>query len=257
MKKALLLSVLSMAFVAPAMAEEKPAVPVERTTVNSGAPWGYVGAGAAHKWGDLAEGYASCSTGTSQSPINIDKFMESASETITPAYQAGPLVVVNTGNTVQVNLAGEGFSAGGKAYKLQYFEFHTPSEHYIDGAPYPMEVQFVHKADDGAMVIIAVMLKVGAHNPLIEGVWQNVPMAGSVKQVDGVEINAADLMPADKKFYSYEGSLTAPPCTEGVQWFVMQDPITLSAAQLKAFQAVFPVNARPIQDLNGRTVQGN
>jgi carbonic anhydrase len=193
-----------------------------------------------------------------QSPINIDKFLQEDLPDMMPAYQAGALSVVNNGHTVQVNVtAGSGMNVGGVQYELLQLHFHTPSEHYLDGAPYPMEMHLVHKAADGSLGVVSVMMKIGAHNPVIEGIWQNVPAAGSTKDVVGVELNAADLLPASLDYYKYEGSLTSPPCTEGVAWHVLKEPIELSEVQLTAFQSVFPVNARPVQPLNDRVVTGD
>ncbi|MGB0720475.1 MAG: carbonic anhydrase, partial [Bdellovibrionales bacterium] len=223
-----------------------------------GAHWDYTNLGGAAGWGHVDEAFGVCDTGAAQSPINIDKFMQTDLAPLALAYQDAPLVVGNNGHSVQADYAaGSTLTLDGKAYTLKQLHFHTPSEHYIDGAPYPMEVHLVHAADDGALAVIGVMIKVGAHNPVIEGIWQNVPPAGDVKTVEGVAYNAADLLPGDKSYYSYEGSLTTPPCSEGVTWFVMKSPIELSMEQLKAFQSVFPVNARPIQPLGGRIVKGD
>ena len=219
--------------------------------------WGYRFGNGAHRWGDISPDYALCKTGQEQSPINISAFLKTDLPALTPSYQAVPLEVANTGKSVQVNAAAGGFVLNGNAYRLEHVHFHTPSEHYIDGAPYPMELHMVHKSDGGALAVIGVMLKVGEHNPVIEGIWQNVPAAGEAKPVSGVSINPADLLPSGRDYYMYDGSLTTPPCSEGVTWFVMKDSITLSPIQLKAFQAVFPVNARPINLLNDRVVRGN
>jgi len=245
MKKALLIAALSVCASVPAMAADAQG-------------WGYMGDGAPHKWGGLDPAFEACKSGVAQSPINIDQYLQVAMPIFDGAYKPSPLQVVNSGRTVQVNYApGSGFSANGKAFELVQIHFHTPGEHYIDGAPYPLEAHFVHKSEDGLLGIVAVMFKVGAANPSIEGIWQNVPVAGTVKAVRGVEIDASNLMPEDKSYYAYDGSLSEPPCSEGVKWFVMEEPIELSAVQLRAFQAVFPVNARPIQPLGGRVVRGN
>ena len=220
--------------------------------------WGYVGAGAPHRWGELSSMYEVCAIGKRQSPVNVDTIVEAVLPPLGGSYHDVPLEVANSGHTVQVNYAaGSGFKAASKDYNLVKLSFHTPSEHYVDGAPYPMEVQLEHKAADGSFAVVAVMIKVGKHNPVVEGIWQNVPVAGAVKAVDGVSINAASLLPADKGYYKYDGSLTTPPCTEGVAWHVMKQPIEISAEQLKAFLAVFPVNARPIQPLGERVITGN
>lgn len=248
MKRALLISVaFGVLAVGPAFAD----------THESKAHWGYKGAGAAHHWGDLSEEYHACKAGLKQSPVNIDKYSQVELPALELSYNAVPLEVLNNGHTVQVNYAeGSSMSVGGKTFNLLQFHFHTPSEHYLDGAPYPMSVHFVHKADDGQLGVVGVMMKVGEHNPVIEGIWQNVPASGETKSALGVELNAMDLLPEAKGYYAYEGSLTTPPCTEGVAWHVMKDPIEVSAAQVTAFQSIFPVNARPIQDLHGRVVQG-
>jgi len=221
--------------------------------------WGYTGAGAAPYWGNLDAAYSACKDGAKQSPVNISKFLQEDLAPLEEAYSPSPLHVVNNGHTIQVNFKeGSGFTVAGVKYNLLQAHFHTPSEHYLDGAPYPMEVHFVHKANDGTLGVVGVMMKVGVHNPAVEGIWQNAPIqAGQEKIVDSVEINAADLLPASLDYYKYEGSLTTPPCSEGVQWHVLKLPIAISEKQLKAFQALFPVNARPVQSLNGRVVTGD
>ena len=239
-------------------AEVEPAAAEARDT-QAHTAWGYSGANAAPYWGTLDTAYEVCQQGSQQSPINIAKFLQEDLPNLSFQYKPSPLEVENNGHTIQVNYApASGFSTGDKSYNLSYIDFHTPSEHYLDGAPYPMEAHLVHKALDGSIAHIAVMMKVGEHNPLVEGIWLNAPIeTGATKTPSGVEISAADLLPVSKAYYKYEGSLTTPPCTEGVQWYVMKDPIEISEQQLKAFQALFPVNARPVQALNDRVVTGD
>ncbi len=235
----------------------KHAEPQEQPALEEQVQWGYEGAGAAAHWGGLDAAYEVCKSGLKQSPVNIEKYSQVDLPQLEISYNAVPLEVMNNGHTVQVNYAqGSSMSVGGKTFELLQFHFHTPSEHYLDGAPYPMEVHFVHKAEDGTLGVLSVMMKVGEHNPVIEGIWQNVPMAGKTKDVVMVQVNAFDLLPEDLGYYQYEGSLTTPPCTEGVQWHVMKTPIEVSAEQVTAFQGLFPVNARPVQDLHGRVVKG-
>ncbi|HOO81179.1 MAG TPA: carbonic anhydrase family protein [Alphaproteobacteria bacterium] len=223
------------------------------------AHWGYSGGEAAPYWGTLDGSYELCASGQEQSPVNIAKFLQEDVPDITLSYKPSSLNVVNNGHTIQVNYdAGSGFEAAGVNYNLLQLHFHTPSEHYLDGAPYPMEMHLVHKAADGTLGVIGVMMKIGGHNPVIEGVWQNAPIqAGGSKSIESVEINAADLMPASLEYYKYDGSLTTPPCSEGVRWHVLKEPIEISEMQLKAFQALFPVNARPVQSLNDRVITGD
>ena len=242
------------------MASEEPAAaPVmEAHMEHKAAHWGYGPQDGAHRWADLSEAYALCGQGTEQSPINIDRFLQEDLPDIGASYVPLPLEVENSGHSVHVNFTpGSGFNVADTYYELQHIHFHTPSEHYLDGSPFPMEGHLVHKAADGTLAVIGVMMKLGAHNPVIEGIWQNVPPAGEVKAVKNVEINAQMLMPENLDYYKYQGSLTTPPCTEGVQWHVLKEPIEISQAQLKAFQSVFPVNARPVQALGERVVSGD
>lgn len=244
---------------APEVVEAPMAEPAAGASPEEHRKWGYTGANAAPYWGTLDPSYEACESGEKQSPINISKFLQEDLPNIEPGYTSSPLVVKNSGHTIEVGFQpGGGFSVGGVQYHLKHAHFHTPSEHYLDGAPYPMELHFVHQADDRTLGVIAAMMKVGEHNPVIEGVWLNTPIStGGEKVIDSVEISAGDLLPASLEYYKYEGSLTTPPCTEGVQWHVLKDPIELSEKQLKAFQALFPVNARPVQALNDRVITGD
>ena len=224
------------------------------------AAWSYSGAGAAAYWGTLSPSYDLCASGQAQSPINISEYLQETSmPALEPNYAESGLSVFNNGKTIQVNFdAGSSLTVNGQTYNLLQLNFHTPSEHYLDGAPYPMEAHLVHQTDSGSVAIVAMMMKLGAHNPVIEGIWQNAPIkAGETKSVDSVKVNAAALLPSGLSHYNYTGSLTTPPCTEGVEWYVMKETVELSEMQLKAFQALFPVNARPIQPLNDRVVSGN
>ena len=224
---------------------------------HSGVDWGYTGSGAAHNWGDLDKQYKSCKKGMKQSPVNISKFMQKEMEPLKAAYGQSPLMVVNNGHTVQVNYKeGSKLISGEKMYHLKQFHFHTPSEHYIDGTPYPMEVHFVHQADDGELAVVGVMMKIGKKNETIGQIWSHIPKSGETNMPKDLKVSAADLLPRTGIYYKYDGSLTTPPCTEGVKWHVMQDPIEISQEQLTAFQALFPVNARPVQPLKGRVITG-
>ncbi len=258
MKRFLLVSTaLVLGFSAPVLAQGEEAV--ELSDAAPTASWGYSGAGAAPYWGTLSPSYEACASGQAQSPINISEYLQENLPAIEAGYVDSGLSVFNTGKTIQVNFdEGSSIGVNGQQYNLLQLTFHTPSEHYLDGAPYPMEAQFVHQTESGAVGIVSVMMRLGAHNPVIEGIWQNAPIqAGETKDVDSVKINAAALMPSSLSHYHYTGSLTIPPCTEGVEWFVMKDTLELSEIQLKAFQALFPVNARPVQSLNDRVVSGN
>lgn len=244
---------------APPVAQAAPAdVQGELPSGGIARPWGYTGPNASVRWGDLEPNFSLCKSGTKQSPINIATFYQETMSALEPDYRPVPLTVANVGNTMRVGYApGSGFSVDGFRYELRRIEFHTPSEHYLDGASWPMEAQFVHQGNDGSLSVIAVMIKAGAHNPTFEAILQNLPVnPGAVRKVDTVNLAAGALMPENLDYYAYEGSLTMPPCTEGVQWFVLKDPVEISEDQIKAFQDRFPFNARPVQPLNGRVVTG-
>ncbi len=200
-----------------------------------------------------------CASGVEQSPVNIAQFKQNpALQKLKVAYQPVPLQIVNTGRTIQVIIPpGSKFMSGEVMYDLAHVEFHTPSEHYMDGAPYPMEMQLVHKSEGGEMAIVSVMLKLGAENPAIKKIWENIPPAAGENAPKDILFSATELLPMQGMYYTYEGSLTSPPCTEGVKWHVLQNPIELSEDQLRGFQSLFLFNARSVQPLNGRLIEGN
>jgi carbonic anhydrase len=144
---------------------------------------------------------------------------------------------------------------GKKPYTLKQFHFHHPSEEHVNGHGYDMVVHLVHADAEGQMAVVAVFLKEGNANPSIDLLWQNLPKEkGKAIDVSGVTLNAKDLLPADHGYYTFSGSLTTPPCSEGVTWYVMKNPVALSKAQVAAFAKLYPGNARPIQAANGREI---
>ncbi len=199
-----------------------------------------------------------CEVGKAQSPINLEEYLSTDLSPLAMAYKKTALDVVNTGHTIQMYYEpGSVLSVGEQRYALSQVEFYTPSEHYLNGAPYPMELQFVHVSADGVLGIVSVMVKLGAHNRVLQGLWDNIPMEGKRKTVKTVMLSAQDLMPEDKGYYHYKGSLSVAPCSEGVQWYILKEPIQVSTKQLIKFQKMFPRNARMIQPLNGRVVKGS
>jgi len=172
-------------------------------------------------------------------------------------YQATPLKVVNNGHAIQVNYgAGSTLTVDGKTYHLAQFHFHSPSEHTQDGKPYAMEAHLVHKADDGSLAVVGVFLKEGKENPFLARIWGHLPTEVNHEMtVAGTEVNVADLLPAKKAFFNYSGSLTTPPCSEGVTWLVMDRSVEVSKAQADKFRGLIHENARPVQPLNDRKVR--
>jgi carbonic anhydrase len=222
-----------------------------------GSHWGYTGeAGPAH-WGELSEAYHMCAQGMHQSPVDIANGADADAAPVAMQYQATPLKVVYNGHTVQVNYAaGSDLTVDGKTYHLAQFHFHSPSEHTQDGKPYAMEAHLVHKADDGSLAVVGVFLKEGKENPFLARIWGHLPTEVNHEMtVAGTEVNVADLLPAKKAFFNYSGSLTTPPCSEGVTWLVMDRSVEVSKAQADKFRGLIHENARPVQPLNDRKVR--
>lgn len=221
------------------------------------AHWGYEGkAGAAH-WGSLEPGFALCKDGKAQSPINIVT-TQAAKAALTPigiGYQATAGEVINNGHTIQVNLNDAGnASFGHSPYKLLQFHFHSPSEEQIDGKHFPMVAHFVHKNAEGKLAVVAVLFKQGKENTALKAVFNQLP-AHEGDKVALASIDPAAVLPESLDYYGFEGSLTTPPCSEGVRWQVLKTPMELSAAQISAFKKLYKMNARPVQPLHGRKIQ--
>lgn len=220
--------------------------------------WGYKGHGDASHWAQLDEAFATCKLGKQQSPINIETAKAKAAP-LSPlefAYTPSAAEVVNNGHTIQINVpnAGSVGIAGGE-YKLLQFHFHAPSEERINGKPYPMVAHLVHKNADGKLAVVAVLFKQGKENAVLKSVFANLPaQEGQTAALEAL-LNVADFLPTDRTYYAFSGSLTTPPCSEEVRWQVLKTPVELSAAQIKAFRKLYPMNARPVQPLNGRTVE--
>lgn len=218
--------------------------------------WSYGGAANPTQWGRLGHDFALCETGRDQSPIDIDHAVIGAPSTIKFNYTSVPLVVKNNGHTIQVDYAeGSSVSIEGNEYELLQFHFHTPSEHTAAGRSAAMELHLVHRNEAGELAVVGVMLEPGEAHPALETIWKHLPDAEGTQQVEGIAINAADLLPDSAAYFSYAGSLTTPPCGEGVRWNVMQAPIQVSEAQIAAFEALYSVNARPVQPTNGRMIE--
>lgn len=234
-----------------------PVASAQATAAAHAPHWGYSGADSPSHWADLDPSFATCKTGKRQSPIDIKGATKDSSlAPIQIDYKHAPLKIVDNGHTIRVNVApGSSITVNGTAYTLTQFHFHRPSEEEIAGKKYAMVIHLVNERAGGAAVI-ALLVKTGAENPTIQKIWDNLPKEKDKEnEVAGVTINAADLLPADQNYYNFDGSLTTPPCSEGVKWFVMKTPVEMSAAQIAAFAKLYPMNARPIQPTDGREVK--
>ena len=216
--------------------------------------WDYEGEMGPENWG---KEFATCGKGKSQAPLNIKGPFERVRFSVAPDYKQGPLKIVNNGHTIQVNVAqGSKIRIDGKPYDLLQFHFHRPSEEHIDGKPSAMVIHFVHKNAEGELAVLGVMLREGNENPGIKTLWTHAPKKESSEVMpDGVTFNPANLLPREMDFYHYDGSLTTPPCTEKVKFYILKTQTNISKEQISDFP--FKMNARPIQPANGRPIYSN
>ncbi len=225
------------------------------------APWDYTGKAGPLNWGRLDPAYRACSEGHEQSPIDIrGAHLNKALQPIEFHYIAAPVTLRNNGRTVIVQVVpGSYIVAGGVRYDLQQLDFHHPGEEAVKGKLTDMDVHLLHKSADGKLAVIAVRLSEdrGDPNATLAMLWEHLPTTpGSTDKVTSV-VNPGGLLPSDRGYWTYTGSLTEPPCTEGVKWFVMEQVLSISRAQLRAFAAIFRINSRPLQDTHGRRIEAN
>ncbi len=222
--------------------------------------WGYTGHEAPQNWGELSPDYSTCKNGRSQSPINISKNGVVATtrlENIEFNYKSDANEIVNNGHTIQVNVKdGSSIKIDGIVFNLKQFHFHTPSENMIEGKSFPLEVHFVHASKDGDLAVVALMLEEGRENKILSKVWYKMPHKADSSVAFGLSSSMLnEMLPRDKSYFRFNGSLTTPPCSEGVRWFVLKNYATVSKEQIKEFFDVFGhENNRPIQPLNARKV---
>ncbi len=223
----------------------------------SHAMWGYEGENGPANWGGMSSEFILCGQGKSQSPIDINQTYKADLEDIRFSYNATPLKVVNNGHTIQVNYGtGSSIIVDGKKYDLLQFHFHAPSENTVKGKHYKMEMHLVHKNMNNELAVVGIFLKEGRANKIIQKIWDNIPVTiNEEKVVRSVSINAADLLPHEEDYYHFYGSLTTPPCSEGVNWSVMKTPVEVSEAQIRKFEEVMGHhNNRPTQSVNKRFI---
>jgi carbonic anhydrase len=223
-----------------------------------GAPhWEYSGEQGPANWGKLRRDYAICDLGQRQSPIDIVETHKQKLPEIQFQYRSAPLRLVNDGHTVRVRMAnGSRIVLGKDSYALQQFHFHVPGGDRIQGREYGMAAHFVHKSSAGRLAVVVVLFRQGGENAALASLWPKIPArADGERLFPEFTLDATQLLPAARGYYAYEGSLTAPPCTEGVYWMVLKQPLELSAEQLARYSKMFPNNSRPVQPLHGRVVK--
>jgi len=222
------------------------------TSWAAGTHWDYTDAS---EWGGLASEYQLCKLGKNQSPIDIRDTQKTQLAPLRFDYRPGSADVINNGHTIQANVAaGNRLQLADGGFELLQLHFHTPSEEKIDGKSYPLVAHLVHKNNQGELAVVAVLFRVGRDNPALKPLFAAMPAKAGATSKLAQDFNPADLLPNERDYYAYTGSLTTPPCSEGVRWRVLKQPVELSERQLAAFQRLYPMNARPVQPLHGREV---
>ena len=218
--------------------------------------WSYSGHGGPTHWAELDPAFAACGTGRQQSPINIETAFTQSLDRLQTHYQPTRLAITNNGHTIQHPVApGSFLEIGKERYQLLQFHFHAPSEEAIGGKRYAMDIHLVHKNTAGQLAVLTVLVEQGQKNhPAFNVLWKNIPGNDETRIFEKKQYSPAEVLPADLSYWTFMGSLTTPPCSEGVRWLVLKTPIQLSKQQLDRFRRLYPMNARPLQPLNERAV---
>jgi carbonic anhydrase len=232
--------------------------PLEEKEAHPQIHWSYEGAGAPDKWGKLNAEYESCATGKRQSPIDIRDGARLELEPIRFDYKPAPLRIIDTGHTVQLNYAaGSHIVVAGERYELRQFHFHKPAEERIEGRAFDMAAHLVHQSLDGRLAVVTVLFLAGDQpNAFIGGLWPHLPLERDREMAPletTIDVNA--LLPEGRGYFAYMGSLTTPPCSEGVLWLVLKTPVHVSREQVGVFGRLYAMNARPVQPPNGRLIK--
>jgi carbonic anhydrase len=218
--------------------------------------WAYSGDTGPEQWGRLKPEFQQCMLGKRQSPIDIRDGIPVQNDPIQFDYRPSGFRVIDNGHTVQINVEqGNGIIVQGRRYELVQFHFHRPSEERINGKQFDMVAHLVHKDPDGRLAVVAVLMDSGKGHPLVQQVWNNLPLEKQVEQAGLTPMDLTQLLPDQRQYYTYMGSLTTPPCTEGVLWMVMKHPATISREQIGVFSKLYQMNARPIQSGAGRLIK--
>ncbi len=220
------------------------------------AHWDYAGGAGPESWGRMKPEFSKCSSGTRQSPIDIRDGIKVNLDPVQFDYKPSAFRVLDNGHTVQVNVgSGNSIAVAGRRFDLVQFHFHRPSEERIDGKQFDMVAHLVHKDIDGRLAVVAVLLDRGSAHPLVQSVWNNLPLEKGDEVATRTLLDMNALLPTERSYFTYMGSLTTPPCSEGVLWMVMKTPMPVSTDQIGIFARLYPMNARPIQSVSGRLIK--
>jgi len=218
--------------------------------------WSYEGQESPEHWADLGDEFQTCKKGQYQSPIDVKQVIDGKLPPLGMNFRTDTQTIVNNGHTIQVTVKdSDDFMLDGEAFVLKQFHFHAPSENHLFGQSFPLEAHFVHANAQGELAVVAVMFKTGAENHTLAPLIAAFPAEEDRVEVMKQSVDLASFFPSDRHYYRFSGSLTTPPCTEGVRWLIMKQPVTLSVGQLAVFQqALKHANNRPLQPLHGRII---
>lgn len=229
--------------------------------INAGAQsaqWGYEGKIGPERWAKLDGAYLTCTNGHQQSPLDIRGAKPTNLPPLEFHYLAGPVTLINDGHTITGKVApGSYLLVGGQRYNLVQFQFHHPSEEAVKGQLSDMEVQLLHKGSDGKMAMVSIRMKEGNPNVVLAALWPELPKKPGTSTTTADLISLGGLFPPDRGYWAYDGSLTTPPCTEGVRWFVFKQEEEVSRDQLQALAALYPRNSRPLQPPHDRKIEAS
>lgn len=239
--------------------KQKLEIQSQETTSEKQLSWAYAGDKGVERWAELDATFEACGKGKEQSPINLDEGLVKKASTpqITLEYKPSAFTMKNSGHTIQADPVHPDnlISLDGREYTLVQFHFHLPSEHEINGETFDMELHLVHQNEEEKLAVLGVLIKAGRENLALEELWAKLPREETKEPIQLKQtVELTSLLPQDSKAFHYYGSLTTPPCTEGVKWAVLAEPIELSQEQIDVFSSIFSDNHRPRQEWNHREV---
>jgi carbonic anhydrase len=231
------------------------ATPLITSAAEDGTHWAYEGPNGPKHWGDLSPEFISCKVGVNQSPVDISETYEADLPELVIDYNTYTTELVNNGHTAQANVEpGYFLRVGDEEYELLQLHLHTPSEHWLNGEPMLMETHYVHANAQGELAVVAFLHKAGEASPGLEWFRKLIPKEVNQPLTYRAELDNIRLVTIDKSYYRYNGSLTTPPCTEGVRWFVLKEVGEVSLEQQEFYQALIGDDARNPQPLNARII---
>ena len=220
-----------------------------------GVHWTYSGASGPEHWGEISEAFATCSSGRSQSPIDVVDPIEAELGPIELSYRGSTTAIVNNGHTLQVDVdPGNTLDLEGQTFELAQFHFHHPSEHRIQGKSFPLEAHFVHRNEQGELAVVAVLFRNGPRSRGLETIGASAPSSSGETRALNIPIADLKIVPEGRAYYRYTGSLTTPPCTEGIRWLILKATGSVASKQVESFVKIIGEDARGPQPLNGRLV---